>query len=162
MSDAFKIQAEALAEGGADALLFETFSDVEEARLAVRAAKPTGLPIVVSFTFGSGKNKDRTMMGVNPETAARAMVDEGVDAIGAELRRGARILRPDLSAAERGIRFADLDQAERGHARLSRPAELSTDVARQRSRVIFLYLSSPGRRSSAVAAGRAPSSSAHW
>ena len=37
VTDAFKLQAEALAEGGADALLFETFSDVDEARLAVRA-----------------------------------------------------------------------------------------------------------------------------
>ena len=36
VTDAFKLQAEALAEGGADALLFETFSDVDEARLAVR------------------------------------------------------------------------------------------------------------------------------
>ncbi len=88
MTSAFKIQAEALAEGGADALLFETFSDVEEARLAVRAARPTGLPIVVSFAFDSGKNKDRTMMGVNPETAAHAMVEEGVDAIGANCGAG--------------------------------------------------------------------------
>ena len=31
VTDAFRIQAEALAEGGADGLLFETFSDVEEA-----------------------------------------------------------------------------------------------------------------------------------
>ena len=81
VTDAFRIQAEALAEGGADVLLFETFSDVEEARLAVQAAKPTGLPIIVSFAFDSGKNKDRTMMGVTPETAARVMVEEGVDAI---------------------------------------------------------------------------------
>ncbi len=86
--DAFRIQAEALAAGGADALLFETFSDVEEARLAVRAARPVGLPIIVSFAFDSGKNKDRTMMGVNPETAARAMAEEGVDAVGAKCGAG--------------------------------------------------------------------------
>src|SRR5271166_2875279 len=61
VSAAFRIQAHALAAGGADALLFETFSDLGEARLAVRAAKPTGLPILVSFAFDSGKNKDRTM-----------------------------------------------------------------------------------------------------
>ncbi len=88
VTDAFRIQAEALAEGGADVLLFETFSDVEEARLAVQAAKPTGLPIIVSFAFDSGRNKDRTMMGVTPETAARAMVEEGVDAIGANCGAG--------------------------------------------------------------------------
>ena len=88
VTDAFRVQAEALAAGGADALLFETFSDVEEARLAVRAAKSTGLPILVSFAFDSGKNKDRTMMGVNPETAARAMAEEGVDAVGANCGAG--------------------------------------------------------------------------
>lgn len=88
VSAAFGRQAEALAAGGADALLFETFSDVEEARLAVRAARPAGLPIVVSFAFDSGKNKDRTMMGTSPEAAARAMADEGVDAVGANCGAG--------------------------------------------------------------------------
>src|SRR4051794_14749028 len=39
--DAFKLQAQSLAEGGADAILFETFSDIEEARLAVQAARST-------------------------------------------------------------------------------------------------------------------------
>jgi 5-methyltetrahydrofolate--homocysteine methyltransferase len=86
--DAFKVQAEALAEGGADALLLETFSAVDEARLAVRAAKPLGLPILVSFAFDSGRMKDRTMMGATPEAAARAMVDEGVDAVGANCGAG--------------------------------------------------------------------------
>jgi len=39
---AFAAQAAALAEAGADALLVETMSDIEEARLAVAAAKGTG------------------------------------------------------------------------------------------------------------------------
>ncbi len=86
--DAFRAQAEALAEGGADALLFETFSDLDEARLAVRAAKPLGLPILVSFAFDSGRKKDRTMMGATPEAAAHAMADEGVDAVGANCGTG--------------------------------------------------------------------------
>ena len=88
VTDAFRLQAEALAEGGADALLFETFSDVEEAPLAVRAARPLGLPILVSFAFDSGKNKDRTMMGATPEAAARAMAEEGADAVGANCGAG--------------------------------------------------------------------------
>jgi 5-methyltetrahydrofolate--homocysteine methyltransferase len=88
VSDAFALQAGALAAAEPDALLFETFSDVEEARLAVRAARRTGLPIVVSFAFDSGKNKDRTMMGVTPETAGRAMAEEGVNAVGANCGAG--------------------------------------------------------------------------
>jgi methionine synthase I (cobalamin-dependent) len=80
---AFAAQAVALAGAGADALLVETMSEIEEARLAVAAAKSTGLPVIVSFAFDSGKNKDRTMMGATPEAVAAAMVEAGADAVGA-------------------------------------------------------------------------------
>jgi methionine synthase I (cobalamin-dependent) len=80
---AFGAQAAALSSAGADALLVETMSDIEEARLAVAAAKSTGLPVIVSFAFDSGKNKDRTMMGTTPEAVAAAMVEAGADAVGA-------------------------------------------------------------------------------
>jgi len=56
-------------------------SGIEEARLAVAAAKRTGLPVIVSLAFDSGKNKDRTMMGATPEAVAAAMVDAGADAV---------------------------------------------------------------------------------
>jgi len=80
---AFRLQATALARAGADALLIETMSDIEEARLAVAAAKRTGLPVVVSFAFDSGRNKDRTLMGSTPEAVAAAMWEAGADAVGA-------------------------------------------------------------------------------
>ncbi|MGA2673774.1 MAG: homocysteine S-methyltransferase family protein [Terracidiphilus sp.] len=80
---AFSAQARSLAAAGADALLIETMSDIAEARLAVAAAKGTGLPVVVSFAFDSGKNKDRTMMGATPEAVGAAMVEAGADAVGA-------------------------------------------------------------------------------
>ena len=80
---AFAAQAAALAEAGADALLVETMSDIEEARLAVAAAKGTGLPVIASFAFDSGKNKDRTMMGATPEAVSAAMVEAGADSVGA-------------------------------------------------------------------------------
>jgi len=80
---AFAAQARSLAAAGADALLVETMSDIEEARLAVEAARRTGLPVIVSFAFDTGKNKDRTMMGATPESVAEAMVEAGADAVGA-------------------------------------------------------------------------------
>jgi methionine synthase I (cobalamin-dependent) len=83
VSVAFAAQARSLAAAGADALLVETMSEIEEARLAVEAAKRTGLPVLVSFAFDSGKNKDRTMMGATPEAVAAAMVEAGADAVGA-------------------------------------------------------------------------------
>ncbi len=85
---AFGEQAAALAEGGADALLIETMSDLEEARIALRAARSTGLPVIVSFAFDTGRNRDRTMMGVAPEQAAAEMQAAGADAIGANCGAG--------------------------------------------------------------------------
>jgi 5-methyltetrahydrofolate--homocysteine methyltransferase len=83
VSAAFAVQAQSLAAAGADALLVETMSDIEEARLAVEAARQTGLPVIASFAFDSGKNKDRTMMGSTPEAVAAAMEEAGASAVGA-------------------------------------------------------------------------------
>jgi methionine synthase I (cobalamin-dependent) len=83
LSAAFADQARTLAEVGAEALLIETMSDIEEARLAVEAARETGLPVIASFAFDSGKAKDRTMMGATPEAVAAAMEEAGASAIGA-------------------------------------------------------------------------------
>jgi methionine synthase I (cobalamin-dependent) len=90
---AFLEQAETLARAGVDALLIETMSDIHEARLAASVAKSTGLPVIVSFTFDSGRYKDRTMMGATPEQAVEAMTEIGVDAIGANCGAGPEAFR---------------------------------------------------------------------
>jgi methionine synthase I (cobalamin-dependent) len=48
---AFAAQAEALAEGGADALWIETMSAREEMQAAVAGAGKTGLPIICTLCF---------------------------------------------------------------------------------------------------------------
>ena len=73
-------------------------SDIEEARLAVQAARTTGLPVIVSLAFDSGKNKDRTMMGATPEAVAAAMVEAGADAVGANCGVGVELCRAHLPA----------------------------------------------------------------
>jgi 5-methyltetrahydrofolate--homocysteine methyltransferase len=83
VSAAFAAQAQSLAAAGADALLIETMSDIEEARLAMVAVRNTGLPVIASFAFDSGKNKDRTLMGATPEAVAAAMEQAGASAVGA-------------------------------------------------------------------------------
>lgn len=85
---AFTEQAQAQAEGGADALVVETMSDLEEAKLAVAAARTTGLPVVACMVFDSGKNLDRTMMGTTPEQAAQVLTAAGADVIGANCGQG--------------------------------------------------------------------------
>lgn len=85
---AFVEQAQALAEAGADALIFETLSDLAEAKVGLRAARVTGLPVIVSLAFDSGKNLDRTMMGTTPEKAATELTDAGADVLGANCGQG--------------------------------------------------------------------------
>lgn len=82
---AFAEQAAALAEGGVDAILVETMSDLNEAKAAVEGAgQVTDLPILVSMSFDT---RGRTMMGVRPEQAARALWALPVDVIGANCGR---------------------------------------------------------------------------
>jgi methionine synthase I (cobalamin-dependent) len=85
---AFEEQAHALAGAGPDAILLETFADLTEVTVALEAARSTGLPVIVSFVFDSGRNGDRTMMGVTPEKAAQAMEAAGASAVGANCGRG--------------------------------------------------------------------------
>jgi 5-methyltetrahydrofolate--homocysteine methyltransferase len=85
---AFEEQAAALAEAGADGLVVETMTNLEEARLALSAAKSTGLPVVVCMVFDSGRARDRTLMGETPETVARALEAAGADVLGANCGQG--------------------------------------------------------------------------
>ena len=88
LSSAFTEQAAALAAAGADAIVIETMTDIEEARIAVHAAHATGLPVIASMVFDSGKDKDRTMMGTPPEVVAEELTAAGADVIGANCGLG--------------------------------------------------------------------------
>jgi 5-methyltetrahydrofolate--homocysteine methyltransferase len=88
LRSAFEEQSRVLAQAGADGLVIETMSDLEEAVIAVRAARLTGLPVVGCMVYDSGKNKDRTMTGVTPEQAAAALNAAGADVIGANCGQG--------------------------------------------------------------------------
>lgn len=83
--DAFAEQAAALMEGGVDALIVETISDLEEARAAVEGIRSvTDLPVAVTLSFDT---KGRTMFGVKPEQAVKALLALGVTIIGANCGR---------------------------------------------------------------------------
>ncbi len=90
LSASFTEQVVALAAGGADAVCIETMSDIEEAALAVKAAKQnTNCEVIATFTFEQTVNGDyRTMMGVSPEQAAEAMIAAGADVIGTNCGNG--------------------------------------------------------------------------
>lgn len=81
----FAEQAAALADGGVDAIIIETMSDLAEALAAVEGAKQaTNLPILASMSFDT---HGRTMMGVKPEDAAVKLWGLGVDVVGANCGR---------------------------------------------------------------------------
>jgi 5-methyltetrahydrofolate--homocysteine methyltransferase len=88
--DAFKKQAVALEKGGADAICIETMSALDEAGLAVKAVKEnTCCEVICTFTFERSVNGDyRTMMGVSPGQAAKAMLAAGADIIGTNCGNG--------------------------------------------------------------------------
>lgn len=90
VSEGFRIQAEALKKGGADAILIETMTAIDEAVIAVRAAKEaTGLEIICTFTFDRTVSGEyRTMMGVSPANMVRAARDAGASIIGANCGNG--------------------------------------------------------------------------
>ncbi|HLJ02200.1 MAG TPA: homocysteine S-methyltransferase family protein [Solirubrobacteraceae bacterium] len=83
---AFGEQARALADGGVDVLVLETFFALDEALWALEAigdASPQ-LPVVVAFSFDQGT---RTMMGLSPAQAVAAVEPLGVAALGANCGR---------------------------------------------------------------------------
>jgi 5-methyltetrahydrofolate--homocysteine methyltransferase len=88
MFEAFKEQAMVLAAAGADAIIIETMSDLAEAKIALKAVKETGLTVVISMVFDTGKNKEFTFMGNSPEQVAKDLTDAGADVIGANCGQG--------------------------------------------------------------------------
>ncbi|MBS0661872.1 MAG: homocysteine S-methyltransferase family protein [Verrucomicrobia bacterium] len=81
---AFREQAAALLEGGADLILVETMSDPAEAVLAVRAAKAAGAECVIAtYSFQQSSAGYRTMMGTAAGPALAALVAAGADVVGA-------------------------------------------------------------------------------
>lgn len=112
LREAFAEQAQAQAAAGADALVIETMSDLQEAKAALAAARETGLPVVVCMVFERGKNLDRTMMGATPEQVAEALTAAGADVLGANCGTGIAGYIP-ICRRLRGHRSADLDQGQR-------------------------------------------------
>lgn len=90
MSEAFAIQLQALEQGGADACCIETQSDLDEARLAIKAAKDhTRLEVICTFTYNRGADGAyRTMMGVSPELMVEMALASGADIIGTNCSQG--------------------------------------------------------------------------
>ena len=81
---------------GAQAVFFETFSDLNELRAGVLAAKETcGLPIYASMTF---EQSGRTFLGCRADAAAMTLSALGVQAVGVNCSLGPKEVAPILRA----------------------------------------------------------------
>jgi 5-methyltetrahydrofolate--homocysteine methyltransferase len=80
--EAFREQMAALKEGGADAVCIETMPVLEEALLAVKAARALGLFCIASMTFDAAPDGYRTVLGTPLEEAIRALDTAGADMVG--------------------------------------------------------------------------------
>lgn len=142
----FREQVGALLDGGADFILFETFSDLEEMLLALRVGRSVSDgPFVCSMAF---TEEGLTHRGVAFEAAFAKLREAGADAVGANCCVGPRPLA-DLFAAHVG-RFPGLPisaypnagRPELLEARFHYPttpayfAEKALDLARAGARLI--------------------------
>ena len=93
MYDAFAEQITALADGGVDAVNIETMIDVEEAKIAIRAAREnTDLVVFSTMFFDKGPRGFFTMMGTPPDVAMRELVAAGADVVGANCGNGVDVM----------------------------------------------------------------------
>jgi len=82
--DAFREQAKALVEAGADAIIIETQTSLEELALGLTAAREAGAACVIgsmAYDVTLDGSTFRTMMGVDPERAAEFMQEHGADIV---------------------------------------------------------------------------------
>ena len=77
---AFIEQAKALVDAGADAIIIETQTGLEELGIGIAAAKEAGAACIIgsmAYDVTLDGSTFRTMMGIDPERAAEFMQDEG-------------------------------------------------------------------------------------
>ncbi|MDZ7725284.1 MAG: homocysteine S-methyltransferase family protein [candidate division KSB1 bacterium] len=102
---AFSEQAKALEHGGADVILVETLSDLQEAKIAVAAARDaTDCEIACTMTFEQTVDDEyKTMMGVSPTEMVADLREQGVHFLGSNCGNGIEQMIPivkEIRAAE--------------------------------------------------------------
>ena len=82
--EAFEEQAQALVDAGADAVIIETQTSLEELLIGIQAAKKAGAACVIgsmAYDVTLDGSTFRTMMGIDPERAAEFMEEHGADIV---------------------------------------------------------------------------------
>jgi 5-methyltetrahydrofolate--homocysteine methyltransferase len=103
--DAYSQQAQALEAGGADIIIIETMSAIDEAAQAVRAAREnTKCTVIITMTFSKELNGEyHTMMGVSPREMVISMKEAGAHVVGSNCGNGIE----EMSGIVKEIRETD-------------------------------------------------------
>lgn len=100
---AFEEQAAALVEGGADAIIIETQTSLEELLIGIQSAQVAGAKCIIgsmAYDVTLDGSTFRTMMGIEPERAAEFMEEHGAHIVA--LNCGTRMdMQRALTAVER-------------------------------------------------------------
>ena len=90
--DIFAQQVRAAVKAGADLVMIETMTDLQECRAALLAVKENSdLPVVVSLTY---EERGRTFLGHSPAAAALTLEGMGADVIGVNCSLGPKEMPP--------------------------------------------------------------------
>jgi methionine synthase / methylenetetrahydrofolate reductase(NADPH) len=98
--EAFTEQIEALAGGGVDLIILETFADINEIRQALKAAAQAAPnhPVIALMTIGEDGN---SLYGTTPEVFGVKLAEWGADAVGVNCSVGPAVM---LTCIERLVR----------------------------------------------------------
>jgi 5-methyltetrahydrofolate--homocysteine methyltransferase len=88
--ESFRRQISALVEAGVDVLCIETMTDLNEARLAVEAARgiSADVPVMATMTFDATRRGFYTIMGVDIPSAAAGLLEAGANLVGSNCGNG--------------------------------------------------------------------------
>jgi 5-methyltetrahydrofolate--homocysteine methyltransferase len=93
---AFEEQAAALVEAGADAIIIETQTSLEELLIGIESARKAGAPCIIgsmAYDVTLDGSTFRTMMGVEPERAAEFMEEQGAHIVALNCGTGMDMVR---------------------------------------------------------------------
>ena len=108
--DALTEQARALVDAGADAIIIETQTSLEELGIAIAAAQDAGAPCIIgsmAYDVTLDGSTFRTMMGIDPERAAEFMQAQGAHIVALNCGTGMDMERA-RQAVERYKHASDL------------------------------------------------------
>jgi len=113
MKAAFREQAAALVEAGADLISLETFLDIKECRAALIAIREVSatIPVIAMLTFD---DNGRSVLGTPPEAAAITLAAAGADIVGSNCGLGVDGIYDILCKMRTATRLPLISQANAG------------------------------------------------